>query len=130
MYPHSSYINYFVGPDIINLSLWVFEILLLHPPEDNDECNSHLYTKLNECYYINLYQYFDIVQHASAFILSVITGMQYVSVSDGLELLLPMSGSHLLIQCIAGMLSGFTTTIITNPMDTIRARLQVSVQSF
>lgn len=44
---------------------------------------------------------------------------------DELELLLPMSVSRLLIQCVAGTLGGFTTTIITNPMDTIRARLQV-----
>lgn len=33
--------------------------------------------------------------------------------------------SHLLIQCVAGSLGGFTTTIITNPLDIIRARLQV-----
>ncbi|XP_053946013.1 solute carrier family 25 member 44 [Anastrepha ludens] len=33
--------------------------------------------------------------------------------------------SHLLIQCIAGSLGGFTTTIITNPLDIVRARLQV-----
>lgn len=44
---------------------------------------------------------------------------------DELELLLPMSVSRLFIQCVAGTLGGFTTTIITNPMDTIRARLQV-----
>ncbi|XP_055379998.1 solute carrier family 25 member 44 [Condylostylus longicornis] len=33
--------------------------------------------------------------------------------------------SHLFIQCVAGTLGGFTTTIITNPLDIIRARLQV-----
>lgn len=33
--------------------------------------------------------------------------------------------SHLLIQCLAGSFGGFTTTIITNPLDIIRARLQV-----
>lgn len=33
--------------------------------------------------------------------------------------------SHLLIQCVAGSLGGFTTTIITNPLDIVRARLQV-----
>lgn len=33
--------------------------------------------------------------------------------------------SHLLIQCIAGTLGGFTTTVLTNPLDIIRARLQV-----
>uniref|UniRef100_A0A146KZL7 Solute carrier family 25 member 44 n=3 Tax=Lygus hesperus TaxID=30085 RepID=A0A146KZL7_LYGHE len=44
---------------------------------------------------------------------------------DELYKLLPSSASHLLVQCIAGTLGGFTTTLITNPMDTIRARLQV-----
>lgn len=39
--------------------------------------------------------------------------------------LLPDDFSHLVIQCISGTLGGFTTTLITNPMDTIRARLQV-----
>ncbi|XP_037828040.1 solute carrier family 25 member 44 [Lucilia sericata] len=33
--------------------------------------------------------------------------------------------SHLLIQCVAGSLGGFTTTILTNPLDIVRARLQV-----
>lgn len=33
--------------------------------------------------------------------------------------------SHLLIQSVAGTLGGFTTTIITNPLDVVRARLQV-----
>lgn len=32
---------------------------------------------------------------------------------------------HLLIQSIAGTLGGFTTTILTNPLDVVRARLQV-----
>ena len=31
----------------------------------------------------------------------------------------------MLIQCVAGSFGGFTTTIITNPLDIIRARLQV-----
>uniref|UniRef100_A0A1B6CQR1 Solute carrier family 25 member 44 n=2 Tax=Clastoptera arizonana TaxID=38151 RepID=A0A1B6CQR1_9HEMI len=44
---------------------------------------------------------------------------------DELEKHLPQGVSHLLIQCVAGTLGGFTTTMITNPMDTIRARLQV-----
>ena len=34
--------------------------------------------------------------------------------------------SHLLVQCIAGTLGGFTTTLLTNPLDIIRARLQVN----
>lgn len=33
--------------------------------------------------------------------------------------------SHLLIQTVAGTLGGFTTTLITNPLDIVRARLQV-----
>ncbi|XP_039281789.1 solute carrier family 25 member 44-like isoform X2 [Nilaparvata lugens] len=44
---------------------------------------------------------------------------------DQLVLMLPEDVSHLLVQCIAGTLGGFTTTLLTNPMDTIRARLQV-----
>lgn len=35
--------------------------------------------------------------------------------------------SHLLIQCVAGTLGGFTTTILTNPLDIVRARLQVFI---
>ncbi|KAL5288866.1 SLC25A44 family protein [Megaselia abdita] len=37
--------------------------------------------------------------------------------------------SHLLVQCVAGTLGGFTTTIITNPLDIVRARLQVQRQA-
>lgn len=37
----------------------------------------------------------------------------------------PIWISHLLVQCIAGTLGGFTTTLLTNPLDIIRARLQV-----
>ncbi|KAG5674114.1 hypothetical protein PVAND_004099 [Polypedilum vanderplanki] len=44
---------------------------------------------------------------------------------DELIKLLPTNTSHLFIQCLAGSLGGFTTTIITNPLDIIRARLQV-----
>lgn len=44
---------------------------------------------------------------------------------DELIKVLPSNVSHLLIQCIAGAFGGFTTTIITNPLDIIRARLQV-----
>ncbi|XP_014285648.1 solute carrier family 25 member 44 [Halyomorpha halys] len=49
----------------------------------------------------------------------------YQLYQDELAKLFPSNFSHLLIQCIAGTLGGFTTTFITNPMDTIRARLQV-----
>lgn len=44
---------------------------------------------------------------------------------DKLNRVFPDDFSHLLIQCISGTLGGFTTTLITNPLDTIRARLQV-----
>lgn len=40
-------------------------------------------------------------------------------------MILPSWVSHLFIQTIAGTLGGFTTTIITNPLDVVRARLQV-----
>lgn len=39
--------------------------------------------------------------------------------------MLPTWVSHLFIQTVAGTLGGFTTTIITNPLDVVRARLQV-----
>jgi solute carrier family 25, member 44 len=45
--------------------------------------------------------------------------------TDELFKVLPANTSHLFIQCVAGSLGGFTTTIITNPLDIIRARLQV-----
>lgn len=47
--------------------------------------------------------------------------------SEELHRILPNDVSHLLIQCIAGTLGGFTTTLLTNPLDIVRARLQVSI---
>ncbi|XP_076270531.1 solute carrier family 25 member 44 isoform X2 [Rhynchophorus ferrugineus] len=44
---------------------------------------------------------------------------------DELLKIIPSSVSHLFIQTLAGTIGGFTTTIITNPLDTVRARLQV-----
>ncbi|XP_030746433.1 solute carrier family 25 member 44 isoform X2 [Sitophilus oryzae] len=44
---------------------------------------------------------------------------------DELLKVIPTSVSHLFIQTIAGTMGGFTTTIITNPLDIVRARLQV-----
>lgn len=44
---------------------------------------------------------------------------------DELYLIMPSWVSHLFIQSLAGTLGGFTTTIITNPLDVVRARLQV-----
>lgn len=44
---------------------------------------------------------------------------------DELLKICPPWVSHLLIQCAAGSLGGFSTTVITNPLDIVRARLQV-----
>ncbi|CAG9120061.1 unnamed protein product [Plutella xylostella] len=44
--------------------------------------------------------------------------------SDELLKICPPWVSHLLIQCAAGTLGGFTTTLLTNPLDIVRARLQ------
>lgn len=44
---------------------------------------------------------------------------------EQLEKRCPVNTSLLFLQSVSGVLAGFTTTLITNPMDTIRARLQV-----
>ncbi|XP_012281615.1 solute carrier family 25 member 44 isoform X2 [Orussus abietinus] len=49
----------------------------------------------------------------------------YTAYQDELLKILPPWVSHLLIQAVAGTLGGFTTTILTNPLDIVRARLQV-----
>ncbi|XP_047542792.1 solute carrier family 25 member 44 [Vanessa atalanta] len=49
----------------------------------------------------------------------------YTAYQDELFKISPSWVSHLLIQCVAGTLGGFTTTILTNPLDIVRARLQV-----
>lgn len=49
----------------------------------------------------------------------------YHTYQDELIKVMPDWVSHLFIQCIAGSFGGFTTTIITNPLDIVRARLQV-----
>jgi solute carrier family 25 protein 44 len=46
---------------------------------------------------------------------------------EQLEKKCPVNTSLLFLQSISGVLAGFTTTLITNPMDTIRARLQVNI---
>lgn len=48
-----------------------------------------------------------------------------ILISEELHAILPQWVSHLFIQSVAGTLGGFTTTIITNPLDVVRARLQV-----
>ncbi|XP_017791848.1 PREDICTED: solute carrier family 25 member 44 isoform X2 [Habropoda laboriosa] len=49
----------------------------------------------------------------------------YTSYQEELVRLFPDWVSHLFIQAVAGTLGGFTTTIVTNPLDIVRARLQV-----
>ncbi|CAG9577669.1 unnamed protein product [Danaus chrysippus] len=49
----------------------------------------------------------------------------YTAYQDELFKISPSWVSHLFIQCVAGTLGGFTTTILTNPLDIVRARLQV-----
>ncbi|KOB66456.1 Mitochondrial glutamate carrier [Operophtera brumata] len=49
----------------------------------------------------------------------------YTTYQDELFRVAPSWVSHLLIQCVAGTLGGFTTTVLTNPLDIVRARLQV-----
>ncbi|XP_015434883.1 PREDICTED: solute carrier family 25 member 44 [Dufourea novaeangliae] len=49
----------------------------------------------------------------------------YISYQEELIRIFPEWFSHLFIQAVAGTLGGFTTTIITNPLDIVRARLQV-----
>ncbi|CAK1592093.1 unnamed protein product [Parnassius mnemosyne] len=49
----------------------------------------------------------------------------YTAYQDELLKISPTWVSHLFIQCVAGTLGGFTTTILTNPLDIVRARLQV-----
>ncbi|XP_059054972.1 solute carrier family 25 member 44 [Achroia grisella] len=49
----------------------------------------------------------------------------YQAYQDELLRISPVWVSHLFLQCIAGTLGGFTTTFLTNPLDIVRARLQV-----
>lgn len=49
----------------------------------------------------------------------------YTFYQDELIRVMPNWVSHLFIQAVAGTLGGFTTTVITNPLDIVRARLQV-----
>lgn len=49
----------------------------------------------------------------------------YQVYQDELMKIAPEWISILMIQCTAGVLGGFTTTLLTNPLDIVRARLQV-----
>lgn len=46
--------------------------------------------------------------------------------SEQLARFSPEGTSTLLLQCIAAPLGGVTTVLLTNPLDIVRARLQVS----
>ncbi|XP_076334042.1 solute carrier family 25 member 44-like isoform X2 [Tachypleus tridentatus] len=56
---------------------------------------------------------------------SALWWMFYPLYSEWLASLLPLSASHLLIYCMAGPMSGISVCIITNPMDVVRARIQM-----
>ncbi|XP_026762121.1 solute carrier family 25 member 44 [Galleria mellonella] len=49
----------------------------------------------------------------------------YQAYQEELLRISPLWMSHLFLQCVAGTLGGFTTTFLTNPLDIVRARLQV-----
>ncbi|KAL8558706.1 hypothetical protein ACOMHN_037799 [Nucella lapillus] len=54
----------------------------------------------------------------------------YDMYSDGLTVVLPDWVPRLLLRTIAGPLSGVSSAIITNPLDVIRARIQVEGRTF
>lgn len=56
---------------------------------------------------------------------SALWWMFYPVYSDALISILPMWTSHMFIHCTGGQLSGVTVAVITNPLDVIRARIQV-----
>jgi solute carrier family 25 protein 44 len=69
--------------------------------------------------------FYHLYQGRCSLLVHFLRSLTLLSSTDELIKLLPSSTSHLLIQCVAGSCGGFTTTIITNPLDIIRARLQV-----
>lgn len=56
---------------------------------------------------------------------SALWWMFYPLYSEWLASFLPTSTSHVLIHCMAGPVSGISVCIITNPLDIVRARIQV-----
>ncbi|GFY45272.1 solute carrier family 25 member 44 [Trichonephila inaurata madagascariensis] len=56
---------------------------------------------------------------------SALWWMFYPVYSDFLASALPIWTSHMIIHCVGGQLSGITVAVITNPLDVIRARIQV-----
>ena len=49
---------------------------------------------------------------------------------DGLSMVTPVYVPRLLIQCIAAPMGGISSALITNPLDVIRARIQVLLIQF
>ncbi|XP_013773656.1 solute carrier family 25 member 44-like [Limulus polyphemus] len=56
---------------------------------------------------------------------SALWWMFYPLYSEWLASLLPVATSHLLIHCMAGPMGGISVCFITNPLDIVRARIQV-----
>lgn len=56
---------------------------------------------------------------------SALWWMFYSVYSDGLLRVMPSSTPHMMLNCMAGPMSGVTVCLITNPMDVVRARIQV-----
>ncbi|XP_015906331.1 solute carrier family 25 member 44 [Parasteatoda tepidariorum] len=57
---------------------------------------------------------------------SALWWMFYPVYSDILASTLPLWTSHMFIHCVGGQMSGVTVAVITNPLDVIRARIQVN----
>ncbi|XP_075528217.1 solute carrier family 25 member 44 [Dermacentor variabilis] len=56
---------------------------------------------------------------------SALWWMFYPAYADGLRRVLPGWTPQMFVQCMAGPMSGITVCFITNPMDVVRARIQV-----
>lgn len=49
----------------------------------------------------------------------------FVHVTEQMSLLAPSQCPHLILQALAGPMAAATASTITNPMDVVRARVQV-----
>ncbi|CAG2174684.1 unnamed protein product, partial [Oppiella nova] len=56
---------------------------------------------------------------------SALWWMFYPIFSNTLIPLFPENTPHMLIQCVSGSISGMTVAVVTNPMDVLRANIQV-----
>lgn len=56
---------------------------------------------------------------------SALWWMFYPVYSDALASVLPVWTPHMVIHCFGGQMSGITVAVLTNPLDVIRARIQV-----